>query len=537
MHSDSTSACIVLVTDQQYWPRAQVTIEDIRTIGRWVGDLVIVAIDFIPPVNYVNVYGLTILNRPHLDISSLLIAWKDFPLKPMDDQRHTKKLAQWNKFYVFDEYFWIQSKDRNWSKIIYLDCGMRVLDSLKCLIDLDCNGCLMAPDDSLPNDNGNRFKCQLDWDANQQASDLIRHDFPDLSDFGQRSKYFLNCMWIYDPKIIESSKAILSTSVFDTLVEYMSKYPISKCNEMGIMNLLFTFKLRIWTPLPETYDYGQGQGQGQCHLFGWSENNYGDWRSFCLLKYPTTIPLSSCPKYLHTIGVAVPCYNKHIKYLPALLQSINKNTIKPIKVVVSCSSVTTEIDLVVLKEICAQVYDFKLLILATGESKNAAENRNIATKYIDTDIVSYFDADDIMHPQRLELIQTAFTQYPKTHIVLHDYIDCHSDAGKNADFSIVHSDGSAEDQKHFILNQMSRAPSGCAIVNYNNPLTMKSYDIHHSQSSVSRYLTINCKYGEGSEYAYREDALFCGDILAKTNNSVYISHKLSKYFNSVYFSN
>ena len=36
----------VLVTDSQYFYKASVTINDLRTVGKWSGDLVLITIDF-----------------------------------------------------------------------------------------------------------------------------------------------------------------------------------------------------------------------------------------------------------------------------------------------------------------------------------------------------------------------------------------------------------------------------------------------------------------------------------------------------------
>lgn len=44
-------------------------------------------------------------------------------------------------------------------------------------------------------------------------------------------RYFLNCIWVYDTKLIK-------TCGMTDLIEAMNKYPICRCNEMTIMNLL-----------------------------------------------------------------------------------------------------------------------------------------------------------------------------------------------------------------------------------------------------------------------------------------------------------
>ena len=65
----------------------------------------------------------------------------------------------------------------------------------------------------------------------------------------------------------------------------MNKFTFCRCNEMTIMNLLFTFKNKVWKPFPE---FVNGK-----RLFGWVEydRNYGNctWRDFCFIKYPCTI--------------------------------------------------------------------------------------------------------------------------------------------------------------------------------------------------------------------------------------------------------
>jgi hypothetical protein len=52
------------------------------------------------------------------------------------------------------------------------------------------------------------------------------------------------------------------------------------------MNLIFTFKHKVWRPFPEFASNGK-------RLFGWTEYDrdygYGTWRNFCFLKYPSTI--------------------------------------------------------------------------------------------------------------------------------------------------------------------------------------------------------------------------------------------------------
>lgn len=106
------------------------------------------------------------------------------------------------------------------------------------------------------------------------------------------------------------------------------------------------------------------------------------------------------------IGVCIPCHYEYFIYIGRVLESIERQTYKPSIVCVSLSGAPrnhgTNID---------KFFSFPLAIIKTTEKKNAGENRNIAAKciYTDVDVITFFDADDYMHPQRLESIYNAFT--------------------------------------------------------------------------------------------------------------------------------
>ena len=113
------------------------------------------------------------------------------------------------------------------------------------------------------------------------------------------------------------------------------------------------------------------------------------------------------------IGVAIPCYYGHISNLINLLDSIQSQSILPDKVVVSCSSTSIFEN--------NKKYSFPLRIIVTKERKNAAQNRNIAAAQLDTmDLITFIDADDIMHPQRIEVLLLVIQNY-NSDIILHNY--------------------------------------------------------------------------------------------------------------------
>jgi len=208
------------------------------------------------------------------------------------------------------------------------------------------------------------------------------------------------------------------------------------------------------------------------------------------------------------IGIAIPCYKYHIPVLKRCLDSIEAQTRKPDEVVVSCSS-CAESDIPEYK------YSFSLKIISTSERKNAAENRNIASSHLDTDIVSFFDCDDEMHPQRLEAIQGAFMRY-SCDIVLHGYF---TNEENKIPFQIY-------PELTVFINMLRRYPTGCAFIQ--GYLTTR---IHQSQVSVKKYILSKIRFREDKQSERKEDALFCGDAAAIPGiQSICIENSLSKYY-------
>lgn len=207
-----------------------------------------------------------------------------------------------------------------------------------------------------------------------------------------------------------------------------------------------------------------------------------------------------------TIGVAIPCYRPHMSLVSTCLDSIEAQTVKPEKVVISCSSTTT------LPEIHRD-YSFPFDIITIPETKLASQNRNIAASYLDTDIVSFFDVDDVMHPRRLETILSCF--HSPCDIVLHSFV-----YGPTLDTSDPYT--------KIRRNVLQRAMSGCAIVVDNFRCR-----IHHAHVSVRKEICDRIPFREQPQYNRVEDSMFCGDVLSIPYiRSAYVETPLSAYIPS-----
>lgn len=263
-----TTAFITL-SDANYLTKAYRTIKDLRGRGKWSGCIVLCCVDCTADPGFLETYSVKEYRLTHLNTDEHVARLKKNPIRPMADNRHFGKLTQWDKLQVFTPYF------KQWDRIVFLDAGLRVLDSVDALLSLEWHGKLVAPNDVGPYDNGNRFQCQVDLEANPDATCLF---FEEFSTDILKEMYFMNCMFLFDTELI-------TDTTYTELLDYMEKFPIMLCNEMGTMNLYWTFVKKVWSMFPEKIN--------DKYLYQWSELCYThprpDWRSFYFLKYPATI--------------------------------------------------------------------------------------------------------------------------------------------------------------------------------------------------------------------------------------------------------
>lgn len=209
-----------------------------------------------------------------------------------------------------------------------------------------------------------------------------------------------------------------------------------------------------------------------------------------------------------SLGVAIPCYHGHITILKNVLDSIEKQTRKPNMVIVSCSG-TTDSDIPYTQE----QYSFPLRIITNPNKMNAAQNRNIAATSLDTDIISFIDADDQMHFQRLEIIEKAFIENNIV-LLLHNFLY----GFNNTDVKY--------DNILFDINKLGIQSHGYGATHIEKP----SSDIANGHCSIDKNVLNFIKWREGPEYHGREDSVFTADIIRMfPNRTAYCPHILSKY--------
>ena len=260
-----------LVTDMKYLPKAKRTIIDLRSKGNWRGPITLITIDFDLNDNFADFYNITEVKFDTIDKTQMLQKIGENGFSD-GDKRELNKLNQWEKLHIFDDFF------TQWNRVVYIDAGLRILDDISYLLELEYKGCILAPQDGKIN-APITFGTQFSHDNQNLVAKLVA----EYGSYILQSNHMLNCVWIYDTDILKICNKT-------QLVEAMNEWPLCKTNEMTIMNLLLHFKYKLWKPFPV-------YASNEKILFDWCELNSSKpvtWRDYCLIKYPVTIQFDDC---------------------------------------------------------------------------------------------------------------------------------------------------------------------------------------------------------------------------------------------------
>lgn len=128
-------------------------------------------------------------------------------------------------------------------------------------------------------------------------------------------------------------------------------------------------------------------------------------------------PLRMRPRPLRLRAtVVVPCVAKHARHLPELLAHLEQQTVLPDEVAISVSEGPAPF---------LRSARFRVIVVANLGRAYAGRNRNLAAAASTGDILVYQDADDLPHPQRVEMAH-ALLERCVVHHVLHryDHLQC-----------------------------------------------------------------------------------------------------------------
>ncbi len=165
--------------------------------------------------------------------------------------------------------------------------------------------------------------------------------------------------------------------------------------------------------------------------------------------YKRTQPISV------TTSVIIPCHRKHFAMLRELLIEYEQQTVIPneIVVVISATHSMSNKAHAELENLKKTKWPYVLKVITARADLSAGNSRNLACDAAVGDIFICQDADDIPHPQRVQIIKWFFETHDIEHL-MHGFIESHDKSlFKPIDRDAIHSECLAQYKLiHYIAN-------------------------------------------------------------------------------------
>lgn len=123
------------------------------------------------------------------------------------------------------------------------------------------------------------------------------------------------------------------------------------------------------------------------------------------------------------VSIIIPCKYTHAQFLYTSLKAYEQQTVIPHEVVISLSEAHLA-DEAIIAQLQNEPWQFSLQLIMSDHVIWAGENRNIACRHAHGDIFLCHDADDLPHPQRVEIIKYLFDRYNVDHL-MHNFMYSH----------------------------------------------------------------------------------------------------------------
>jgi glycosyltransferase involved in cell wall biosynthesis len=106
-------------------------------------------------------------------------------------------------------------------------------------------------------------------------------------------------------------------------------------------------------------------------------------------------------------SVVIPCHSVHALFLQEVLGNLERQTVLPWEVVIALSDLN-HVSPCVLNKLESSCWPFPVTLITSQKLLYAGQNRNLACSYAQGDIIICQDADDVPHPQRIEIVRYFF---------------------------------------------------------------------------------------------------------------------------------
>lgn len=224
------------------------------------------------------------------------------------------------------------------------------------------------------------------------------------------------------------------------------------------------------------------------------------------------------------LSLCIPCVDKHIPLFENLLNTIQYYTRKPDEIICSISPKFLKLNLSEEKKRLENKYnDLNLTILVRDTKTNCAENLNNCFDHVLGDIILINGADDIIHPQKCEIMEKLFTEYSDTKMILHNLY-----YGNTRDYNLkIFKNVVLENIRLYRNINSIENGKGCSNSEYEEATNKK---FGHNYSCGGATVHRDCiKKIKFENIPYAEDAIFIANVNYFFKKTIYIDVKLMSY--------
>lgn len=227
-------------------------------------------------------------------------------------------------------------------------------------------------------------------------------------------------------------------------------------------------------------------------------------------KYAILILLSIWSKVFaadNTVSLIIPCSHHHAHHLHSLLKLYERQTVLPTEAIISLSE-ANQVDPSVIIALQTEPWLFPLTLLLSDEQYYAGTNRNIACAQAKGTILVLQDADDIPHPQRIEIIKYFFDTHAVDHL-MHLFTFSHTFKNESPHFTVLNLRETA-----FVYR-----------TNFYEPVS-KKYCIHNGNIAITQQVFssikwFDCPRGQDTYFDKKAYKLFKHNLVIKEALCVY----------------
>jgi len=230
-----------------------------------------------------------------------------------------------------------------------------------------------------------------------------------------------------------------------------------------------------------------------------------------------------------SVSVIIPTYYR-ARDLADLFESLLRQTVKPLEVIVVDDTPTDEVE-----KVCSayrsrfREQGVDLIYVRNPRTRSAAAARNVGAEMARGEILLFVDSDVVLYPDYIEKILEVFKQIPSALGVQGWIVNLKYPRNRFA-FAVVNSLRKLFKLFHFSLNS-------CRLSEYPLVLTriIECEYLHGSNMALRRCVFEEFKFDENlTKYSYLEDLLLTHSIYQKHPGSLYITpsakciHKVSE---------